>query len=293
MMKAFLASLLMLAGIAAQAAPPALPPLPDPLAFGRHGMPAGEPPQRLVWAKIPLSITLPVGRERLVGFPVPIRAGLPPELGGDALRTQIVDGTIYWTATREFPPTRVEVQATGSGNIYLLDVSASKTATVAAPVEISIPESKPQPAALIPTGPGQPQSQAATPTPPPPPKEQDYVTLTRMAAQHLYAPRRLHHIPEGVHRAGVAKAPTDRLVRGGVAEALPLAAWRSGSLYVTAVKLRNLTDAEVLLDPRNLRGQWAACTFQHGRLLPKGDLRDTSAAYLISAKPFEEALDGG
>lgn len=288
MMKTTLAFALMLAGLAAQAAAPELPPLPDPLAFGKHGAPSGEPPQRLVWAKFPLAVTLPVGCERLVGFPVAVRAGLPPELGGDVLRTQIVDGTIYWTASREFPPTRVEVQATGSGNIYLLDVSASKASTLSAPVEISLPESMPQAQIQRPAAPGQTLAQT-----PPPPKEQDYVTLTRMAAQHFYAPKRLRHVPEGVHPAGVAQSAAGLLVRGGVAEAVPLAAWRSGGLHVTAVKLRNLTDAEVLLDPRQLRGHWAACAFQHGRLLPRGGLRDTTAAYLISTRPFEEALDGG
>lgn len=292
-MKAFLPSLLLLASLAAQAAPPALPPLPDPLAPGKRVLPAGEPPERLVWAKIPLSVTLPVGRERLVSFPMPIRVGLPPELGGDVLRTQIVDGTIYWVATQEFPAKRIEVQATGSGNIYLLDLSASKSATVSAPVEISVPEAKPE--AVAPGKAGMPMAQAmpSAAAPTAPPKEQDYVTLTRMASQHLYAPKRLHRVPEGVHRAGVARTATDTLLRGGGAEATPLVAWRSGSLYVTAVKLRNLTDGELVLDPRRLRGQWITCAFQHGRLLPKGNLRDTTAAYLISAKPYEEALNGG
>jgi len=294
MMKAFLPSVFLLAGLAAQAAPPALPPLPDPMAPTKRVLPAGEPPERLVWAKIPLSVTLPVGRERLVSFPVPVRVGLPPELGGDVLRTQIVDGTIYWVATQEFPAKRIEVQATGSGNIYLLDLSASKSATVSAPVEISVPEAKPE--AALPAKPGVPSAQAAPsiqPAPPQQPKEQDYVTLTRMASQHLYAPKRLHRVPEGVHQAGVSKTATDRLLRGGVAEATPVGAWRSGSLYVTAVKLRNLTDGELVLDPRRLRGHWITCAFQHGKLLPQGDLRDTTAAYLISAKPYEEALDGG
>jgi integrating conjugative element protein (TIGR03749 family) len=224
----------------------------------------------------------------LVGFPVPVRVGMPPDLGGDVLRTQIVDGTIYWVATQEFPAKRIEVQATGSGNIYLLDLSASKSATVTAPVEISVPEAKLDVASPAKAGIAPVQA-----VPPPPPKEQDYATLTRMASQHLYAPARLHRVPEGVHQAGVAKTGTDRLLRGGVAEATPVGAWRSGSLYVTAVKLRNLTDEEVVLDPRRMRGHWITCAFQHGSLSPRGDLRDTTSAYLISAKPYGESLDGG
>ena len=310
---ATLMTLLLLAASAAQASSkPALPPLPDPMAMQRT-LPAGEPPERLVWAKVPLSIRLPVGRERMVSFPVPVRVGLPPELGGDMLRTQIVDGTVYWVAAKGFKSSRVEVQATASGNIYLLDLSASSSSTATAPIEISLPETARQNATtMVATktaasqgqGQGQTQTQTQTQTanpasmpsssiqPPSPPKEQDYAALTRMASQHLYAPARLHRMPEGVYQVSVGRAANDRLLRGGVAEATPVAAWRSGSLYVTAVKLRNLTGTDVILDPRRLRGAWLTCAFQHARLTAHGDWRDTTSAYLISARPYEEALDG-
>jgi len=304
---ATLMTLLLLAASTAHASSkPSLPPLPDPMAPQRT-LPAGEPPERLVWAKVPLSIRLPVGRERMVSFPVPVRVGLPPELGGDMLRTQIVDGTVYWVAAKEFKTSRVEVQATASGNVYLLDLSASSSSTATAPIEISLPETaRPNATTVVATktaasqGQGQGQTQTANPAsvpsssiqPPSPPKEQDYATLTRMASQHLYAPARLHRMPEGVYQVSVGRAANDRLLRGGVAEATPVAAWRSGSLYVTAVKLRNLAGADVILDPRRLRGAWLTCAFQHARLAAHGDLRDTTSAYLISARPYEEALDG-
>ena len=82
------------------------------------------------------------------------------------------------------------------------------------------------------------------------------------------------------------------LYRGGALEATPIAAWRSGSLHVTAVKLRNLDFGETVLDPRRLRGNWQAAAFQHSRLAGRGDLRDTSAAYLVSLQPYAEALNG-
>jgi hypothetical protein len=61
-------------------------------------------------------------------------------------------------------------------------------------------------------------------------------------------------------------------------------------LYVTAVKLTNRWKKPQVLDPRTLRGQWLAATFQHSRLLPAGDDADTTAVYLVSARPFEESL---
>ena len=69
-----------------------------------------------------------------------------------------------------------------------------------------------------------------------------------------------------------------------------MVAWRANGLYVTAVKLTNRTDQPQTLDPRDLRGAWLTATFQHHRLLPKGDEADTTAVYLISARPFDVSL---
>ncbi|WP_077731991.1 TIGR03749 family integrating conjugative element protein [Methylocaldum sp. 14B] len=268
-------------------AQPALtqPALPGPVDLNSPG------PERLIWNKMPLSIALPVNRERMVSFSVPVRVGFPSDLGKDVLRTQIVDGTAYWTAYKAFPVHRIQVQAIGSGNTYLVDLSASEQTGAAAPVEVTLPENTRK------TGDGTAAIGAAhsglsgesqVKRPP----QQDYVTLTRMAAQHLYAPERLLRVPEGVYRLPVVQSATSQLIRGGAVEATPVIAWRSGALYVTAVKLRNKTFDDLMLDPRNLRGAWLTCAFQHARLFPRGDEKDTTAAYLISDRPFEEALDG-
>lgn len=278
--RAQIAFALMATAAGVQAAP-SLPPLPDPDSSMSRIVPFAEAPIRMVWNKIPLPIGLPVGKERLVTFPVNVRVGLPPDLAEDVLRTQVVNGTVYWTASKEFKVQRVEAQSLEDGNVYLIDLSAAKSAA-ATPIEIGVPESRSSAASA---------DKAALPAPQPP-RQQDYATLTRMAAQHLYAPARLRRIPEGVYRAPVAQETSNRLVRGGAIEATPLSAWRSGALYVTAVKLRNLTAGDVSLDPLRLRGDWLACAFQHTRLAPVGDLRDTTAAYLISSRPYEEAIHG-
>ncbi|GEM_PF-310684 len=246
--------------------------------------PGALPIERLTWHKLPLQITLPVGQERLVSFPVAVRAGLPPTLTPDVLRTQILnDGTIYWTALKPFGPQRVRIGALGTGNTYLLDLSASDRIADTRPIEVSIPEGKPSAA---------PVDAAATDVAENRSAGTDYVTLTRMAAQHLYAPERLLKVPKGVHRTPVGRESRIDLIRGGRVEATPLIAWRSGGTYITAVKLRNRTFEDVILDPRTLRGAWLACTFQHARLYRKGDERDVTAAYLVSSRPFEDALDG-
>jgi hypothetical protein len=92
----------------------------------------------------------------------------------------------------------------------------------------------------------------------------------------------------------VVRVPVKRrqvaLIRGASVLAEPLVAWRVGDRYLTAVKLTNRTDRALTLDPRTLRGDWLSAAFQHNRLHKKGDEADTTALYLISARPFEASL---
>jgi len=244
--------------------------------------------ERRVWNKVPIRIALPVNRERLVTFNVPVRVELPADLDAGTLRTQIVadtgSGTIYWTALKAFASHRIQVQDIGSGNIYLVDLEASANTRDSTRIEVTVPDAKGQSVAdTVP---------AASDTPEPATADPDPVSLTRMAAQHLYAPERLLRVPDGVYRTPVRQASTKALFHGGKIEATPLIAWRAGELYITAVKLRNLTSSELILDPRTLRGHWQTATFQYNLLKPQGSVRDTTAAYLISSRPFEERIDG-
>lgn len=235
-----------------------------------------EAPERIVWDKTPIKLTLRVGRERRVAFPGDVRVGVSPALT-DVLRTQSVDGTVYWLATKAFPATRVQVREIDNGRVYLLDLQAKDNEGGNTPVEIRVRRTSHGDAD---------DSESGEDTA----ERLNYVALTRYAAQQMYAPKRLLRDPPGVFRARLNVKKPVPLVRGGTVEALPLAAWRGGGLYVTAVKLRNITNAPVTLDPRELRGQWLTATFQHARLLPHGDEADTTCAYLISARPFEESL---
>lgn len=245
-------------------------------AFAEEAIEVSPLTERIVWTKAPIPLSLPVGKERIVSFPADVRAGIPPQLG-DALRTQSVAGTLYWLAHKPFPATRVQIQEIDSGRIYLLDLRADSNAISTAPVEIVARSS----ATKDTDGTTLATHDAA---------QVDYVTLTRYAAQQMYAPKRLLRDPPGVYRAPLRIKHAVALVRGGAIEATPLSTWHGGGLYVTAVKLRNVTHAPVVLDPRDLRGQWLAATLQHARLLPAGDEADTTCVYLVSARPFEESL---
>lgn len=278
---------------AADPAPDSPAPRPVVVSAPQATMPVPMPPERIVWDRTPLGIMLPVGQERQVTFPAPVEVGMPAGLA-DVVRTQVVAGTIYWLAKKDFTPQRIQVRDTATGQIYLVDLSARASASPA-PVIIALAPTDPTSAAFgLAGGSASPaMGSVVESAPPSPPKipAYDYATLTRFASQSLYAPRRLAPALPGVFRTPVDERPVN-LVRGESIQATPLIAWRSGKLHVTAVRLRNQGASSVILDPRSLRGLWLAATFQHARLLPRGDEADTTAVYLISAKPFEHAVQG-
>ena len=229
-------------------------------------------PERIFWDKVPLPITLPVGSERLVTFPDNVRLRITAALQMK-LRTQSHQGTVYWLAHEPFETTRIQVQGIDSGQVFLVDLKAIQDQTPLPPVEIQIKKQVIE------------REQAANSLRLAP---LDYVHLTRFAAQQLYAPARLLKTPPGVTRSGVKQLPLTHLIRGLAIEATPIAAWRKGPLYITAIQLKNQSHLPVILDPRAVRGQWKTATFQHARLHAAGSTLDTTALYLISSRPFSE-----
>lgn len=236
-----------------------------------------EAPLRLEWRKVPIEVVLEVGTERQVQFPAPVKIGIPAQLA-TKLRAQSLSDTVYLQATVEFDPARIVVQTVADGRTYLLDVAASETTGATPPITLIDPEAKPSEAAGD-----------ATPVEPSRETAPDPVSLTRFAAQQLYAPARLLKGRRGIVRIPVHAAPVT-LLRGAAVTAVPLIAWRAGALHLTAVKLTNAGKAPISLDPRALRGNWLTATFQHNRLLAAGDEADTTVVYLVSTQPFAEAL---
>jgi len=229
--------------------------------------------RRIPWQKVPIAVQLTVGEERLVHFPGPVSVGVPATLDA-SLRTQTVNGTVYWRAAAPFATTRVAIRELDSGRMVLIDLQASFAPSDNVPIRVMLDK---------PTS-GEKGAEAT-----PGPLQHDYVHLTRFAAQQLYAPARLVSALPGVVRVPLQQEAVP-LVRGGAVEASPLIAWRAGAHYVTAVKLVNRSTDPQVLDPRALRGQWLSATFQHARLLPVGDEADTTVVYLVSAQPFAAAV---
>jgi integrating conjugative element protein (TIGR03749 family) len=238
-------------------------------------------PEHVVWRRVPLKIRLRVGTERIVTFPAPVRLGVPHEVT-PFLRMQIVERTAYLFASEPFPETRLVAEDPMRGTVILLDVAAEKTLATSEPIEVHL-ETKRDDG----TEPAASRSAGETENEP---EEIDMAMLTRFAARQVYAPRRLlsSTVP-GIRPIAFDSAPISGLYRGARLLAVPIGAWRSSSLYVSAVKLTNLSAQPMELDPRELRGNWLAATFQHSRLLRSGDEEDTTVVYLISERRIEES----
>ncbi len=235
-------------------------------------MPLGHAIEILRWERLPLSVPLVVGQERVVFIDRHVRVGLPGDIG-NRLRVQSAGGAIYLRASEVLPATRLQLQDVASGAIILLDVVAVAAGKGAAPLE---------PIRIVVVADNAPDSDAAggdavprrTPVP---------VLLTRYAAQNLYAPLRTLEPVAGIARVNLrGDMPVDTLLPTLPVHARALAAWRLEDQWVTAVRLTNTSARCVGLDPRALQGDFVAATFQHAYMGPAGSGTDTTVVYVVT-----------
>ncbi|BBV00370.1 MULTISPECIES: TIGR03749 family integrating conjugative element protein [Providencia] len=240
------------------------------------------------WERIPLPVKLHVGQERIVFVEKNVRVGFPPSLN-NKLRVQSTGGAVYLRAESEFPQTRLQLQDVESGEIVLLDVSATSGKNALEPMRVvykgEVTQQSSQQAVKRQgiagstvnekTDAGEQRQKVRYSAPLP-------VVLTRYAAQNLYAPLRTLEPLPGVQPLSLAlPASLSTLYPTEPLAATPLAGWRAGEYSVVAVKLINRSDNKVVLDPRRLNGQFVSAAFQHRWLGGKGSPEDTTTVYLV------------
>jgi len=243
---------------------------------------ADESAEILRWNRAPLTIHLPIGQERYIWFPGRVQPGVPPNLV-TKLRVQAVNDTIYLQASEPFETTRLPVRDLTNGDFYLFDIRTSDDASTTPLRVVKITGRDEE--AFVDGSEAAAENNAA--------RGDGYLTLTRFAAQQSYAPLRLVKQDPGIHNVPLPSAgqPVKGLLGSTSLETIPVASWRGrGGLYVTSVRVRNRSDEALALDPRSTVGQWLTATFHHHGLAPDGRPGDTSTLYLISDRPFLEAL---
>jgi general secretion pathway protein D len=135
---------------------------------------------------------------------------------------------------------------------------------------------------------------AASPSaaaPAPSPAQQIYVDLTRYASEAIRLPPEQRKIDPKITPVRLSEFEPVDLTYDSRIKALPIAGWRQGGIYVTAVELHNVSNDRVTVDYRRLKGRWLASTIENETLAGQTDQSHaTTYLYLISSQPFEEIV---
>ncbi|EBZ5771690.1 TIGR03749 family integrating conjugative element protein [Salmonella enterica subsp. enterica serovar Redlands] len=244
------------------------------------------------WQRLPLPVALHTGHERVIFVNRNVRVGSPTALDGK-LRIQSSGGTVYLRAEEDFPEVRLQLSDVESGELVLLDVSAT-AGDALEPLEIRYDEAVWR-SDIGGTGEDEEDTTGddtdalndAMPQPPTPLP----VALTRYAAQMLYSPLRTVEPVDGIAPVSVRlSGNVTTLLPGEPVTATPLAAWRLDDTTVTAIKLQNRSGQRIDLDPRALQGNFLTVTFQHIWLGGRGTPEDTTVAYLVTDGGADDAI---
>jgi integrating conjugative element protein (TIGR03749 family) len=231
--------------------------------------------EHALWEGIPIRVMVPVGEERIIKFEGPVEVhNTNSNLTSDKVSLLNNNGFLYLKAKTAFEAIRVPVTIKKTGEVILVDLSAS-TSAEDTPLEIvsSHEDSVSEGSGSV------------------PPEEVNFVTLTRTAIQELYAPQRLIEPHSSITRVPMGTAKSVSLFADGSVMAMPLVSWSGGNFYVTAVLLKNAFKETQILDPRHLSGNWLAASFYPSNVVTAvGSDQDRTTLFLISNEPFNAAL---
>lgn len=255
--------------------------------------------ETVLWQKAPISIVLPVGVERWVSFPskVILEGSLAPKLTQNLVQVLNDNGTLYFTAKKAFAPIQVPVALTQTGQTVLLKLSATANASTTS-VTIKVPsnEVSSEGGNNIETSEKSANDTVNEAQPP----NMPYATLFKFAIKTLYPQN--DAIPQNLQivRTPMYTTQSVPLVAGNRVFALPLASWRAGDEFITAVELVNHTRSQVSLNPEQFAGRWLAADFYrpnndeahvpYWTLLPRGSRFAQTTLLLISNAAFNIAF---
>ncbi|MCE3045380.1 TIGR03749 family integrating conjugative element protein [Legionella sp. 16cNR16C] len=231
--------------------------------------------EHILWDKTPIPLDLSLNEERLVHFPQAV--SIVDNEAGNKIAVLKVQDTLYLKGKESFENKRLLVQLMPQGEVIILNLTTKEKIVANKPIEILL-ENKEESSNTT-----QESANAF---------DWNAITLTRFAIQSLYAPQRLLVIPEGIGRTPMQTRRQINLFYGASIEARPLISWHGGPFFITAVELRNLLNKELIVDPRQMIGNWQTATFYpRNTLAPRGK-EDTTTAFLVSDRPFSTALAG-
>jgi integrating conjugative element protein (TIGR03749 family) len=96
--------------------------------------PIAQAVEILRWERLPLTVPLVVGQERIVFIDRNVRVGVPSTVG-ERLRVQSAGGAVYLRANAPIEPSRLQLQDLDSGALILLDIVAEPAREDDTPLE--------------------------------------------------------------------------------------------------------------------------------------------------------------
>ncbi len=249
---------------------------------------------RVLWDKTPINVALSLNKERIIHFPTDVRYWVP-EFLNDKISILSANGVLYIEAHETFNKTRIRVQTLDSQKIYLLDLVSRD--------DSEAPNKGLRNIIVMDEDYVDNQSVSKEH----PPKKSDwFIRLVRFAAQSLYGEEERPPVDSQIYRVKIKSPASLPLIRGGDIAVKPIAMWRGGGLYITAVLITNTSDRTIpifLKKPdkptdqkryitldRDIRGHWLAVVPQHDFLNSVGTDEDRTTLYLLSRRPFQESI---
>lgn len=231
--------------------------------------------RQIMWTERPIALDIASDAETQLVLPAPVRVRVPAAHTG-VLTVESFGRHVLLRPRAEIASARLVLQNLLDHSVILVDLSTRAGAS-AEPVEILLPA----PAADARSSTGVQGADRLDPR----------VALIRYAAREYYAPHRLRGGLAATSQP-VGNGKVDLLTMEGV-EATPRASWFALQMHVTAVELRNTSEVALDLDPQRLQGAFDLAAFHSTRLLPVDHPFDRTLVFLVSQRPFAEALRGG
>lgn len=237
----------------------------------------------------PVIVQLHAGEERKIQFGDHVKVGVTRKQEVEQLfRVQSAQGAVLVRPGKPFERERVVIKRITDGKVVLLDLIATDAPANAQPLEdmrvyLENENSIEQEVKAK-------EEQVAKKGPPITP-----ITLTRYAAQKLYAPTRLHNDIPGISEANL-NVVLNKEVRAfkGINRAQtrvkPVLAYRANDLYIVALLVRNTTNESVTLNYLDINLPFSHATYQHHQLSRRGTAGDRTILYLVNDRPLAETL---
>ncbi len=245
-----------------------------------------EDTSHLTWKGDPISVALPLNREKRLIFSAPVSVDVKSALTSDQLRILNNNKSIYLTALKPFEKTRVYITLKETGEVVLIDLVTSDNASDATQ-QIDVKQNKNVIATTSETVSEVIENNTSN-------DDINFADLIRFAWQEVYAPERFIS-----HSSIFTRAPmhTEKfvsdLVYGDKVIAYPEGSWVAGNHYVTAILLRNKYPHRTHIDIRkDLCGDWqAGSLYPTAYLKPYGDKSgDSVMLFLVSNRSFGDVM---